>query len=195
MIAIRPAEKDADLDPWIHVHRIVLPNESAGTVEWLRARATQENVVAELDGELAGSGTAGRSDLRDQAFVAPRVLPEARRRGVGTALLRWLAEHVTGLGLDKVSALVVDPGSRAFAERFGFQEVDRQVEQVRELGDEPDPMPLPDGVEVVTVAERPELLEAAYPLAREGWADFATVAPATIALEDWLRDEATLPEG
>ena len=62
------------------------------------------------------------------------------------------------------------------------------------LGDE-QPAELPPGIEVVTVAERPSLLEEAYPLACEGYADFATVAPASVSLEDWLREEATLPSG
>jgi len=197
MIAVRPAITDADLEKWIRVRRAVLPNESAGTVEQLRVRTKPENMllVAELDGELAGSGLAGLSDAPGRAFVAPRVLPKARRRGVGRELLRRLAEHVATLGVRRVGAHVGDQGSQAFAERFGFEEIDRQVEQVRVLGDEPEPPRLPDGIEAVTIAERPELLEAAYPLALEGWADFATVEPVTISREDWLRDEATLPAG
>jgi GNAT superfamily N-acetyltransferase len=65
---------------------------------------------------------------------------------------------------------------------------------VKVLGDEPPPQ-LPPGIEVVTVAERPSLLEEAYPLACEGYADFATDVPASVSLEDWLREEATLPGG
>jgi mycothiol synthase len=197
MIAIRPAESDADLQAWIDVRRAVVPTESAGTVEQQRARtpATTLLLLAELDGRLAGSGVAGISDLRDRAFVAPRVLPESRRRGVGTALLRALVPQAESLAMDKVSASVTDPGSRAFAERFGFREVDGQVEQVRPLDRPLHVSPLPAGVEVVTIAECPDLLETAYPLACEGWADFATDAPATIDLPDWLRGEATLPAG
>jgi hypothetical protein len=52
-----------------------------------------------------------------------------------------------------------------------------------------------DGVEVTTIAERPDLLEASYPLAVEGWADFGRAEAATLSREDWLRDEATLPAG
>jgi mycothiol synthase len=66
---------------------------------------------------------------------------------------------------------------------------------VRLLGDEPPPPRLPEGVEVVTLAERPELLEAAHPLACEGYADMATDGLVQIDLEDWLRDEGTLPAG
>jgi mycothiol synthase len=197
MIEIRPAESDADLQAWIDVRRAVVPTESAGTVEQQRARTAPRTrlFVAELDGELAGSGIAGISDLRDRAFVAPRVLPGMRRRGVGTALLQAMLPHAETLGVDTVTTGVTDPGSRAFAERFGFREVDRQVEQVRALDEPIEVAALPAGVEVVTVAERPELLEAAYPLACEGWEDFATVAPATLDLGDWLRHEATLPAG
>jgi GNAT superfamily N-acetyltransferase len=44
-------------------------------------------------------------------------------------------------------------------------------------------------------AERPELLREAYDLAQEGYADFATWAPVSISLDEWLREEATLPGG
>ena len=87
-----------------------------------------------------------------------------------------------------------DEGSVAFARRFGFEEVDRQVEQVKTLADEPAPE-FPDGVEVVTIAERPELLREAYELGVQGYADMATPWPASITLEEWVREEATHPEG
>jgi mycothiol synthase len=196
MIAIRPATTDADLEAWIRVRRAVLPDESAGTVEGLRAQEGEERVLllAELDGELAGSGLADRSDIRTRFGLAPRVLQEFRRRGIGTALLRELAAHAGRFEVDEVSALVDDEGSAAFAKRYGFREVDRQVEQVRTLGDEREGE-LPGGVEVTTVAERPELLGQAYPLATEGYADLATDRPVEVSFQDWLREEATLPGG
>jgi predicted N-acetyltransferase YhbS len=197
MIEVRPAETDAELEAWIQVRRAVLPNESAGTVERLRARSKPERLLllAELDGRLAGSGLADRSDQPGRVALAPRVLPAARRRGVGTALLRELVAHASRFDVELVSALVVDDGSRAFAERFGFRERDRQVEQVKKLGAEPAPPPLPNGVRVVSVAQCPELLRQAYPLACQGYADMALDRPATISLDDWLSHEATLPKG
>ena len=198
MIEVRTAETDADLEGWIRVKRAVLPNESAWTVQDFRERSEPERlvVVAELDGEIVGAGLAGRSDVQGRGFVAPRVHPDARRRGVGTAMLRRLTEHVAELGFEKAAASVDDPGSRAFAERFGFQEVDREVEQVIALPTELPEAPLPEGVEVVSVAYRPELLREAYALARdEGYADMAIDGDVVIPLDDWLRDEATLPGG
>jgi mycothiol synthase len=197
MIRVRPAETDLDLEAWIGVRRAVAPNDSAGTVELHRAREKPERLLllAVLDGELAGSGISDRSNLGDRFYVAARVLTSMRRRGVGTALLGPLAEHAAALGVGKLSTEVEDAGSRKFAERFGFKESDRQVEQVKQLGDAMASPSVPDGLELVTIAERPDLLEAAYPLACEGYADLAMERPATVSLDDWLRDEATLPGG
>lgn len=198
MISVRRAESDADLEGWIRVKRAVFPNESAWTVEEFRTRLMPDRtvLVAELEGEIVGAGLGGRSDDPKRGYVAPRVHPDARRQGAGTALLAPLLEFVEGLGLTRVSGQVTDDGSKAFAERFGFAESDRQVEQVRHLEGEIAVDPIPEGIEVVTIAERPELLEAAYPLARdEGYPDLALEGSIEVPLEDWLADEATLPEG
>jgi mycothiol synthase len=196
MITIRPTTTDADIEAWIQVRRAVLPNESAGTLTELRQREDPERLllIAELDEGLAGSGLSVRSDISDRFFLAPRVLPDRRRRGVGTALLRELVAHAERY-VDEVSLVIEDEGSRAFAERVGFREVGRQVEQVKALGEEPVVASLPAGVEVVSVDERPELLREAYDLASEGYADLATDRPASISLRQWLHEEATLPKG
>jgi mycothiol synthase len=197
LISVRRPETDAELEGWIRVRRIVYPNESAWTVQDFRERDWGEQLflIAELDGEIVGNGMADRSDIGTRGFASARVVPDARRRGVGTALLRELVAHVEALALDKVATMVEDEGSRAFAERFGFQEVNRQVEQVRLLSEVPEAPPPPNGIEVTTIAESPELLREAHPLAVEGYADMATDGTATISLEDWLRDEATYPAG
>jgi mycothiol synthase len=197
VISVRRPETDAELEGWIRVRRIVYPNESAWTVQDFRERDWGEQLflIAELDGKIVGNGMADRSDIGTRGFASARVVPDARRRGVGTALLRELVAHVEALALDKVATMVEDEGSRAFAERFGFQEVNRQVEQVRLLSEVPEAPPLPNGIEVTTIAESPELLREAHPLAVEGYADMATDGTATISLEDWLRDEATYPGG
>lgn len=198
MIEVRRAETDPDFEGWIRVKRAVLPNESAWTVEEFRTRLTPDRtvLVAELDGEIVGAGFGGRSDDPERGFIAPRVHPDARRRGVGSALLGPLVQFVESLGLTRLSGQVTDAGSKAFAERYGFAESDRQVEQVRLLNGEIALDPLPDGVEVVTIAERPDLLEATYPLARDqGYTDLAIEGSISIPLDEWLHDEATLPEG
>ena len=196
MISIRVAESDADLAAWIEVRRRVHPDEPAGSVQQLRERAAPVRLLllAEVDGRLAAHGLADRSDT-GHGFVAPRVLPGERGRGVGTALLERLLEHVRAHGFARGRSHCDDDGSFAFAERHGFREVDRQVEQVRAVEGEPEPEPY-EGVAFATVGERPELLELAYPLAEHGYADLAlATGSVTVARDAWLRDEATLPGG
>jgi RimJ/RimL family protein N-acetyltransferase len=194
-LVIRPAESDADLETWRGVRLAVLPNERALSVDEMRAMATDETLylVAELDGDVAGCGLSGRSSF-DHAGLHPRVLPAFRRRGVGTALLRALAEHALTTGFTEAGSLVEDRGSLAFAERFGFGEVDRQIEQLRAIGEEPAPT-MPEGIEVVTVAERPELWARAYdPFALAAISDMATDRPVVVSREQWERDWLSWPE-
>jgi GNAT superfamily N-acetyltransferase len=195
-IEIRVAETDADLEAWRQVRIAVLPDERCASVEWMRSSMTPERVylLAELDGVVAGSGLGGRSSF-GYAGLHPRVLPEFRRRGVGTALLEALAAHAVEHGFDQAGTSVDDPESLAFAERFGAVEVDRQIEQVREIGAEPPPA-VPDWLEIVSVAERPELWSTAYePLAQQAFADMATYRPVLVTREQWEREWLAWPEG
>ena len=199
-VQVRPVATDADLEAYVAVANAAVPDDIPWNVEKLRERREREPrrlyLLAEHAGEPVAVGFAAPSDNADRGFVAPRVLPAARRRGIGSALLVRLADHLEQLGFEAAGAHVDgnDCGSIAFAERFGFEEADRQVEQVRTLGDEPPAEP-PPGVTFVTLSERPELLREAYPLGVAGWADMATTEPVTISLDDWLADEATFPEG
>jgi mycothiol synthase len=197
MITLRRVETDAEMDAWITVRRRVLPDEPAATVEQMRALEAPHRLLllAELDGELAGSGLADRSDTGG-GFVAPRILPEHRRRGMGSALLERLLEHVRACDFDSAAAHAADPAAIEFALRHGFVEEDREVEQVRVVGaEEPEP-PTYDGVHFMSVAEDATLLERAYAVASQGYADLALATGGiTVPLEEWLRDEATLPGG
>ncbi|HEY4993978.1 MAG TPA: GNAT family N-acetyltransferase, partial [Nakamurella sp.] len=139
-------------------------------------------------------GVADRSDSGGSGFVAPRVLPQHRRRGVGSALLRSLAAHVTSLGLPKMRARVDDLESAQFAERFGFVENDRQIEQVRALGQEPPPSALPRGVEVIALDQQPDMWAACFDtFGSEVLADFALFEPLQITAEQWATSWAGDP--
>jgi GNAT superfamily N-acetyltransferase len=196
---ITEAVTDPELQAFLDVRRAVLPADNAGTVAAMRAAEGPDRhvVLARLGGQVVGCGLADRSHIAD-GFAAPRILPAYRRRGYGTALLRYLLENLRARGYRTISSLVEDDGSYAFALRHGFAEVDRQVEQVRPLDPsrpESEP-PAVEGVTFTTIAERPELLEAAYPLAQQGYADMVlATGPANVPLHEWLRDEATLPAG
>ena len=197
MVELREAVTDADLEAWRRVRIAILPNERTASVEELRAMASPEQLllVAEVDGELAGSGAANRSDMSGAALF-PRVLPGFRRRGLGTALLRALAAHAESRGHSEAGSLVDDEGSLAFAERFGFRETGRQVEQVRAIREREDQPVVPDGVTLVSIAERPELRLRTYDeLALQAFEDMPTPSPVSITAEQWEREWITWPEG
>jgi len=180
---------DDDYDAWRRVRIAVLPHERASTVAQMRVQDSPERLLllATLDGAVVGSGLADRSDSGSSGFVAPRVVPEARRRGVGTALLEALTAHVEELGLPTLRSMVDDAGSLAFGEHAGFVEADRQVEQIRAIADEPAPTGLPDGVDVIKLSEQPDLWAACYQrFGTEVLADFALFEPLVVSAEEWL---------
>lgn len=189
-ITVRPVGSQADYAAWRHVRLAVLPDERAPTIEELSAQVGPRHhyLLAEFKGTLAGSGFVGSSSLTGQASVAPRVLPAFRRRGVGSALLRLLAEDAAAMGFGIATANTTDAGSARFAERHGFREVDRQIEQVRVIGDEPAPQS-PPGVIIVPVSARPELwLSAYHSVGMQAFQDVATVAVLEVSPEEWQRD-------
>jgi mycothiol synthase len=193
MIELRPAETDDELELWRSVRKALLPNERTASIAELRA-GDSFMLLAYRGGELAGSGSASKSDLGGGS-VTPRVLPDHRRQGVGTALLRRLALHSEASGYDEVGSMVDDAGSFAFAQQFGFVETGRQVEQVRLVAaDEPWPT-APDGVQVTPLSDRPELLGRLYhELALEAFEDMPTPRKVEITPEQWKSEWVTWPE-
>jgi mycothiol synthase len=179
---------DDEYEAWRAVRLAVEPESRTHSLGELRAQDSPDRLLllAVEDGDVVGSGIADRSDTAGAGFVAPRVLPEHRRLGVGSALLVALAEHCSGLGLPTAVSSVDDEGSLAFAAHFEFVEVDREVEQVRSVGDEPAPTGLPAGVEVIEAREPLDLWSACYEtFGKEVLADFALYSPLEISAEQW----------
>jgi GNAT superfamily N-acetyltransferase len=179
---------DDEYEAWRAVRSAVEPGSRTLSLEELRAQDSPDRLLllAVEDGNVLGSGIAKPAETAGAGFVAPRVLPEHRRRGVGTALLHTLAEHCSGLLLSTMSAGVDDEGSLAFADHFGFVEVDREVEQVRAVGAEPAPSAPPAGVEVIDASQRPDLWARCFEtFGREVLADHALYTPLEITSEQW----------
>src|SRR6266550_2671650 len=90
------------------------------------------------------------ADLEAWRRVRMAIVPNER-----TSSVEELSFRDFGSGVD-------DEGSLAFAKRFGFEETGRQVEQVRTVvPDEPWPA-IPDGIDVLSLTERPELRTRTY---------------------------------
>lgn len=195
MVNLRLAESDADVEKYRMVLGEVEPGQRVPTVAEMRARERPGRalILAEVDGEPVGSGFVDRSDQAGRSFMIARVRPAFRRRGYGTTILQMCATLAESLGFPTVGTSADDPGSAVFAQRFGFVEVDRQVEQLRAIADEPYPLP-PEGVRFVSVAERPELWREAYfQVALEAFEDFAIARQVQISLEHWENAEINEP--
>lgn len=179
---------DSDYEEWRQVRIAVLPYERTISVAELREGDSPERLLllARVDDVVVGSGLSDRAESAGAGSVIPRVLPAHRRRGIGTALLHRLADHVTELGLPTARATVDDEPSALFAQRFGFTEVNREVEQTYVLDTAPEVSPLLDGIEVVTAQERPGLWEECFdPFGREALGDFAVDTPLEVSIDRW----------
>ena len=193
---IRPAETDADLAGWCAVWTAITPREPI-TVEQIRARIERQPwrlyLVAEEDG-VVGIGFVGPTDSRDRIGVAVRVLPEWRRRGIGSQLYERVLERAVQRRPEWISSTVSEAESDAldWASRRGFAEYGREVELVRRLqGDEPPPAP-PEGIEIVELTS--DFYDAAYRLTQEAWEDMpASVALDAPSFETWLEEDLVGP--
>ena len=124
------------------------------------------------------------------AFAVWCVLPDARRKGVGTALYRQVSAHARSLGKSELKTWGYedDAGGVAFAERHGFVEVNRKPALRLVLDGCPRPeLDLPDGVAITSLADHPELARGVWETASETMPDipYDTVAMSAGSFEEF----------
>ncbi len=183
-----------ELARWVQVTKAT--GADTGTVEdyvdWHRQAEDMTWLLAELDGEAAGTTVAltGWHSPPRVGRLELQVVPSSRRRGVGGELLRsagsWLRERDCGEALAPVGE--EDADSLAWATRRGFREVERNSLLVLDLAGvtAPEVAP-PEGVEIVSWSERPELARGMYEVACEAFPDVPGESDAEMAaFEDWV---------
>lgn len=114
--------------------------------------------------EPVGCGVGRPSSVTGSLYAMVRVLPDFRRQGAGATIYRALSEHARSRGLTSLWGRIRedDADSRRFAEHRGFSEVGRELEVVVDVTAADAPGDLPTGIELVTLAERPELGQAVF---------------------------------
>lgn len=189
---LRDVAADADLIAWSSVNAVV--EGTAWSLEEMRRYVARPHWCYRLAigrGEAVGALVVGPSMLPSSGYVGVRVLPEARRAGVGTLLFREGASRALALGVENVRCEVRadDVESLAFAQRRGFVEWAREIELVRTLGgDETEPT-VPAGLEVVPLSERPELLDSAWEVCLAGYDDLPLGEPVHVSRDEWLEED------
>ena len=174
-LAIAPAASDADLEAMIAVRARVNPDDRP-VVENLRFNLERNEdlvyPVARLDGEPVACGYVEPWTPFAVGDIA--VVPEQRRRGIGSAMFAELSAWARGFGKDSIQFEVRenDPSSRAFLERRGFARVGAEKAVALDLDAiEAPPIEPPAGIRVVSRVEEPNRLEAMYAVAVEAEED------------------------
>jgi mycothiol synthase len=123
--------------------------------------------------EVVGCGVGRPSSIQSSLYGMVRVLTEQRGRGAGQWIYEALSDHARGLGLDSMWGRIRedDEESRRFARNRGFREAGREYEVVLDTAEADLSGDLPDGIELVSLAERPELARAAHEVDSEVGAD------------------------
>jgi GNAT superfamily N-acetyltransferase len=194
---IRRAVTEADLAAYCDVWNAVTPREPTRLEDVKRRLERQPErlyLVAFEGDQAAGLGFCGPSQTPERTAIVVRVLPDHRRRGIGSALLDLVLAHAGDLARPQVSGMVFedDPETIAWVTNRGFEESGRQVELSRELSSaEPEPQ-TPDGVELTALDESRH--EEAYAVWAECYPDMPVSPPIPApTYEEWLEEEVCGP--
>jgi len=194
MVEVRACADEREEQLSLDVYNAVWPHEAVTMDEarhFKAATTAHADLVAWIGGEAPGSAVAAVMPHRpDLVTLLLTVLPEARRRGIGTALYKAVSDWTREHGLDLLEAAVSDedPESLAWAERRGFAEERREKGVALRLAEsDPPPVEPPEGIEIVSWAERPDLAHGIYEVALEANPDVPGFEDEiSEPFEDWL---------
>ena len=179
---IRPATDDtADLEAVAAIINVTTPDNPTSVEDMRWSDETYPGTarfLAEEAGRAVGASTVGRIFMYAPEFPAlwgsVDVLPEARRRGVGSALLLEISSFARAAGKPAlhVAASEQRPEGIAFLRGHGFVEYQRAKRVRLDLVARPRPIvDPPPGVRLTSLAESPDLVAGVHAVAVEAFAD------------------------
>jgi mycothiol synthase len=176
-LAIARAANDRDLADMIEVRTAADPERTPPKIENLRhslARRHNAFLVAREERRPVACGFVYTDVPAGHAEAHMVVIPDARGRGIGSAMLGELGVLARADGKTELEGELRehDGTSRAFLERRGYRVVggERWVSLDLAGADDVAPEP-PPGISIVTRAERPDLTDALFVVAQEGTED------------------------
>jgi mycothiol synthase len=201
VIEVRATATETEERTSLDIYNAVWPDSAIGMAE---ARAFRASLRDDFDylafesGVPIGSAAGGiRPQRQDRAFTLITILAEHRRRGAGSALYGHASDWARARGIERLETWVDgdDTESVAFAQRRGFVEIERDSRLVLDLSAvEPPEVDPPAGVEIVTWAERPDVIRGIYEVAREANPDIPGNEEEQMEpFEDWLEHEMNGP--
>ena len=197
-IVVVRAHSDDDLNAMIHVRAAADPQSARPRLDNLRHNLAGNPDLAYLVARVQDAPVGcGFVDVSHASAARAHVLvtPQARRRGVGTALLTRVSEHAHTAGLVELEGPIRadDQGSLQYFQRRGFTKSGGEeavVLDLAEIGDltaEP-----PAGLRIISRAEAPDTVEGMYEVAREAEPDIPGGAPVR-PYEVWRANEIERP--
>ena len=130
VIDVSAVESDDDASTYLRLRNEIHPRDPITDELFasMRGRPRRLDLVARLDGEPAGIGSAGEHWVDPDGptgFVNVRVRRADRRRGVGSALLAALGEHARAVGWSDLYTVVPadDADSLAYLGERGWEPV------------------------------------------------------------------------
>ena len=190
-ITIRTATSRPDLEAVLEVVRRVTDEALPGVEELehvLEVEPGSAFFLASMGDAVAGSGVGRPSSIEGCFYAIPRVLPDLRGRGVGSALYETLSEQAQSAGRESLLTRVRedDEASVRFARKRGFEEISREMPVVLHLANvEGAAVETPEGVEIVSLAERPDLAEGAWRVDGEASRDIPVEGMTVRPFEEW----------
>ncbi|MEV4535770.1 GNAT family N-acetyltransferase [Asanoa sp. NPDC049518] len=196
MTTVRPGTPD-DAGPLLAIRAQVFPwqvNTVAGLRHgWALSARNAKGALFAVDDEQGLAGFA-RADLNiwtseeGAAGTAVIVRPDARGRGIGTALLAAAEAHLRSIGGRKVVGYAVDePDTLRFVEKHGYTLNHEARYQRLLLADLPPAPPLPSGVTTASFAEVGP--EAVFAVDSEAMLDEPSDTPFDkVEYDDWFAD-------
>lgn len=195
--------RDDELELFIELRNESFP-EWPLTLERLRYMREHHpdrlQLLAFEDGEAVGVASLlqGAETREGLLWASVAVRPPHRRRGFGSRIAERVLEEAqrraaTGL---ETTLFETYASGRAFAAHHGFREIGRYVGIALDLTEiEPAPVDAPDGVEIATLAERPDLARGAHATYAESTPDVPgdslVRAP---PFDEWQRDLLDAPD-
>src|SRR3954452_11890375 len=171
--------------------------EARPTVENLRfnldSKPDLSYVVAWIDGEPVSCGFV--EPWPSFAWGDIAVVPERRRRGIGSAVLADLFQRARALGKDRIQFEVkqIDEESSAFLGRRGFERVGGEEAVTLDLAAiEAPAVDPPPGVRIVSRVDEPDLLEGMYAIGVQADEDIPG-SDGVMTFEQWKANEIDKP--
>lgn len=155
----------------------------AAALHWLRSMPDAICLLARIDGAPAGAAAGFHDDTVKALRLGVMdlaVTREHRRRGIGEALLERVLRWARRADLDALATwtLEADAATVGFLSRRDFAPGMRDQKLALDVAAAPElPVDPPPGIALVTLAERPDLEEGAFAVAREAWPDIPAPEP------------------